>query len=292
MEADETGNLEDDDNLLHRKNNKSFRQVVQNLHHACTWYAGTQMRAADSLVRIQEWLDRKRESPLDEEARNGLESAVEHLRRAIETPGWHEWIRYGLSVPIHVPSLPAEIRTAWSESRTNDTDWIDAGSMRVLVERNTNGTTLESLVDLGETALENKIALADAEDLKADTTLAEKEQKLDESNVTIVSVAAAARAPPKVTSRRGSSSKLKSDGIDSKLAEAERNAQLSAEHHARAHLPKPLQEEIEVKTRSHKINYVIRSIRSSPESDRFVIFGDVLEIGLLTEVLELMDIES
>lgn len=242
------------------------------------------MRAVDSLERLQEYLNRDRDQSPDEEARNAMVEAVGHLQQAIETPGWQEWIRYGMSVPIHAPSIPEEIRTAWSESRGKDVEWIDAGSLRILAERNAPGTTVESLVASGVTAVDDKVAQADAEDLKADTTRSEKRQKSD------TGLAAAARVPPKVSIRKRRVTK--SDQIDAKLAQAALNAQLANEEQARAHLPRPLNDQIDVKTRSHKINYVAHAIRSSHQTDRFVIFGDVSEIGLLTEVLELMNIDS
>lgn len=268
--------------------------MVQNLHTACTWYAGTQTLAADSLDRLQEYLHRKWDQHLEDEARDTLTEAVGHLQRAISTPGWSEWIRYGLLVPVHVPSLPVDIRTAWSESRGKDVEWVDAGSLRELAERNTNGTSIESLVAAGIAAVEDKVTSADAEDLRADSMLAAKQQKkVDKPGLTVVPVAAA-RAPPKVSTRKQFSSKspAKSDRTDAKLAQAAHNAQVANDHLARAHLPRPMPDEIEIKTRSHKINYVVQAIRSSGINDRFVIFGDVLEIGLLTEVLELMDIDS
>lgn len=249
------------------------------------------MRAADSLERLQDYLHRERERPLEDEARDAMVEAVNHLQRAIDFPGWHEWIRYGLSVPIHAPALPVDIRTAWSESQGKDTEWVDAGSLKTLAAGNTNGTTIDSLVSAGHAAMETKIHQADAEDLKADATAVEKQRKSDKAGLAVTPAPVdVAKAPPKVSARRRLSSI--SDGIDARLAQAIQNAQMVKEQQARSHLPRPLDEKIEVKTRSHKINYVVQAVRSSHDDDRFVIFGDVLEIGLLTEVLEVANIIS
>lgn len=252
------------------------------------------MGAEQCLKTLQTSLDRQI-AVEGSEAHTAMTDAVVHLKRALGTPGWAEWIRYAVSVPIHVPDLPLEIRSAWSESRGLDTEWLDAYSTSMLRDANVNGVTLDELAEQGRVRVDDAIRLASAEDASADEVRIKKEEQVEKTGHIVAQSTAAAKPKaisPKKRKVKSSKSLNKSDRIELALAQAERNAQAAAEQQARAHLPRPLPDTIEIKTRSHKINHVLWSIQQSEAEDKFVIYGDSAELGLLTEALDLVDIES
>jgi hypothetical protein len=286
-QADNIGDFEDPDYFLHPRNLQSFQQVVRNLHLACLWLSAPQMDAAGSLIRLEDDIEKK--ANLTDANRAIMREAAEHLQRAIETPGWSEWMRHGVSLPVHIPSLPLEVKEAWSESMRNDTDWIDVHSATRIRDKNDNGTTIEDLIEAGETMLDRKKQEAAADLDKATQAAERKQQKLEKRGL-VVAQSNAAQAPNKVSPRK--KGPTKKDKIDEALAQAARNAQLAIDVEARAHLPRPLPPTAEVKTRSHKMNHVVKTIQSSLPNDKFVIFGDTAELGHCTEVLDLFDISS
>lgn len=283
--ADNIGDFEDPDYLLHPKNLKSFQQVVKNLHIACLWFSAIQVDAAGSLTRLENDIENK--ANLTDANRAIMREAAEHLQRAIETPGWSEWMRYGVSLPVHIPSLPLGVKDAWSDSMTLDSDWIDVHSATKIRDLNDNGMMIDELVETGDLMLDRKKAEASAE-LDRVTEAAERKQQKLEKRGLVVAQSDAAQTPNKVSPRK--KAPAKGAKIDQALAQATRNAQLAIDVEAKAHLPRPLPLTAKVKTRSHKMNYVVQTIRSSLPDDKFVIFGDSAELGLCSEVLEFFDI--
>jgi hypothetical protein len=285
--AESSGDFEDPDYFLHPKNQDSFRQVVKNLHLACLWYSAPQMDAAGCLTRLQNDIDTK--PGLAVESRVIMREAAEHLRIAIDTPGWHEWMRYGVSVPVHLPTLPLEIKEAWSESMKLDCDWIDVHSAMRIRNKNNNGVTIDDLVEAGEKTLKKKKQEAAAELDKATMAAEEKQQQLDRRGLTLAQSNAAQKTHTISPRKRKPSKK---DQLNEALAQAARNAQLAVDVEARLHLPRPLASSAKVKTRSHKMNYLVKTIRSSAPDDKFVVFGETSELGHCTYVLEFFDISS
>jgi hypothetical protein len=286
-ETDIIGDFEDPDYFLHPKNLKSFQQVVRNLHMACLWFSAPQMDAAGCLNRLENDIEIK--ANLTDDNRAIMREAAEHLQRAIDTPGWSEWMRYGVSLPVHIPSLPLGISNAWSDSLELDSEWIDVHSAIRIRDGNENGTTIGDLIEIGERHLDKKQQEAAAE-LNIATEAAEKKQLNLEKRGLVVAQSDAARKPTKVSPRKRGPTKK--DKVEEALAQAARNAQLAIDVEARAHLPRPLPLAAEVKTRSHKMNHVVKTIRSSLPDDKFVIFGDTAELGHVTEVLDFFDISS
>jgi hypothetical protein len=245
------------------------------------------MDASGCLTRLEDDIENK--ANLTDGNRAIMREAAEHLQRAIETPGWSEWMRYAISLPVHIPSLPLALRDAWSESMTLDSEWIDVHSATRIRDKNDNGTTIEDLIEAGERMLDRKKQEAVAELDKSTEAAERKQQKLEKRGL-VVAQSNAAQAPNKVSPRK--KGPTKKDKIEEALAQAARNAQLAIDVEARAHLPRPLPLTSEVKTRSHKMNYVVKTILSSLSDDKFVIFGDTAELGHCTEVLDLFDMSS
>lgn len=251
------------------------------------------MGAVACLERLRD--DLEHNTRLTDEARSRMVQAVDHLERAIGTPGWSEWVRHGMSLPIYAPDLPPEVRGAWSASRSLETDWVDVHSLTALRDKNKNGTTLQELVEAGQKAIDKAVQHALSEDLAAEEVRAKKVEKSAKTGHTLAQSNAASR-PKAAFSRRGGAHKKakaqrdEADETDKAIALAMRNAQLATEEQARSHLPRPLEDAIMVKTRSHKMNHVVKSIRDSSTEDKFVIFGDTAELGHCTEILEFFDI--
>lgn len=251
------------------------------------------MGAAACLDRLRD--DLQHSDRLSDEARVRMSEAAEHLERALNTPGWSEWVRLGMSLPIDAPNLPAKVRAAWSVSRGLDSDWVDAHSLMTLRDQNKNGTTVDELVETGQKVIDGIVQRALSEDLTADDIRAKKEEKSAKSGHALAQ-STAAHKPKTISSprRRGKGvARVKKDDKDETeqaIALAVRNAQVAAEEQARSHLPQPLDGQMMVKTRSHKMNHVVKALKESLPDDRFVIFGDPAELGLCGELLDLFDI--
>jgi DNA polymerase III alpha subunit len=181
------------------------------------------------------------------------------------------------------------VKDGWSESLGKDIDWVDVYSAMNIRDKNQNGTTMEDLVEAGQKTLEKKRKEADAELDKAVAAATKKQEQLEKKGLTAAQ-SNAAQNPHTVSPRK--KTPTKKDKLAEALAQAARNAQLAIDVEARAHLPRPLAGSVEVKTRSHKMNYVVKSIRSSAPDDKFIIFGTTDELGHCTEVLDFFDISS
>jgi hypothetical protein len=54
--------------------------------------------------------------------------------------------------------------------------------------------------------------------------------------------------------------------------------------------PRPLPATLSTRSRSAKVNFVLRAVQSAAKDDKFVIFGDVFELGHMREALDLIDV--
>jgi hypothetical protein len=171
----------------------------------------------------------------------------------------------------------------------HDIEWIDVHSMTNIRDKNQNGITIDDLVEAGDRTLDRKKQEAAAEQDKAAITAERKKQQLEKKGL-IAAQSDAAQNPHTVSPRKRPPSKK--DRLEEALAQAARNAQLAIDVEARSHLPRPLDGTIQVKTRSHKMNYLVKTIRASSGDEKFIIFGDSAELGHSTEILEFFDISS
>jgi len=242
--------------------------------------------ATGPLVRLQDDIDNK--AGLTDQSRAMMREAAGYLQRAINTPGWSNWVSHGVSIPIHLPSLPQEVKEAWSQSMGHDTDWIDALSALQIKEMNIPGATVEDIVTAGIKSLDLKKQEASAHSDKATAAAEKKQERLRKLGV----FAAMTNAIPTSNSvtLEGISSRKKSN-IDKELDQAMLNARLATDADATSCLARPLTTtNIGARTRSPKMNYILESIRSSPPDDRFIIFGGKQMLLQCKEVLGFFDI--
>jgi hypothetical protein len=280
-----SGDIGDIGHFLHPSNASSFCQVVQNLEEACFWSAPPLVDATGCLVRLLDDIDNK--AGLSDQSRAVMREAAEHLERAIDTPGWSNWMPHGVAIPIYIPSLPQEVKVAWSQSMGHDTDWIDAMSALQIKEMNICGATLEDIVIVGMKSLNSKRQEAST-DLDKATAAAEKKQTRARKLGLVAAVTAASQKSSSITPKRTSSKKTAK--IDKALDQAARNAQIAINADAMAGLAQPLPTVLKAKTRSPKMNYILETIDSSPLDDRFIIFGGKQMLLQCLEVLEFFDI--
>lgn len=306
-----SGNFEDEDYFLHSRNQVSFNQVIRNLHLACFWYSAKDMGVLECLERSRVHLTDN--ETLTDEAKVALKEAIYHLERALATPGWHEWMTNGLSIPFEIgSSLPLVIRQAWSDSMDDNPDVIDANSLEILREANVPGAELHDLhiagwdnraykwPEFGQEMerLEKQEMLAESKKPKTKKPTKKKETEKESKKTSRAAAANAPTAPSKTLSKQ---KRLKSvaaprllrrkDQLDEHLEEAARNCMNQFHEKARDNLPRPLPNVLHTKSRSAKVNYVVQSILSASPTDKFVIFGDVYELGLLRDALDLYDIK-
>ncbi|KAK8854687.1 hypothetical protein IAR55_003426 [Kwoniella newhampshirensis] len=290
-----TSGGEDADYFLHPRNAESYNQVVNNLHLACFWYSAREMDAAGCLERTRDWLSKHPEA--SEQVRMHLEESCHHLETAISSPGWDDWMNNAISIPVDGSSFPPIIKHAWSDSFDTQPDMIDLHSLITLRELNRRGVSLQDLYVAGLEFRKNKRD-------KGERQKSQPGQKANNSEGR-KRAGTAAQAPIAVPvspdQRRGSGRKRKGDALDERLEEAARNANAAADYvfdlplrlcAADPQQPRPLPSVMLTKSRSAKVNYVLRSIQEAEKEDKFVIFGDNYELGHLTEGLDMLDITS
>ncbi|WVQ72084.1 hypothetical protein IAR50_001629 [Cryptococcus sp. DSM 104548] len=301
-----TSGGEDADYFLHPRNAESFHQVVINLHLACFWYSARDMDAFECLLRTREWLEKHPNSP--GHIREKLEEACWHLERAIKEEGWVEWMGNAVSMPCDGSFLPPILHQAWSDSLDTKPDMVDVHSLNTLRELNVKGASLQELhmagwasrVEkcdwfwevLGKGYMTGQIREL-LGDKAAKAAMPKKEKKKEEGKKGVSTTISAAQAPreaPKSPSKLRRGKKGDGDEIDSRLDEAGKNARLAKA--LNDHRPSPLTLSIRTKTRSAKVNFVLRTILAAPAEDKFVIFGNTYELGHLTEGLDMCDITS
>ncbi|ORY35479.1 SNF2 family N-terminal domain-domain-containing protein [Naematelia encephala] len=273
--------------FLHAKNKRAFQNVIFNLHLACFWYTSPEMNLLGSLEASQAHLN---EAQMTEENRTLLEEAVQQLRSAIEDPVWSEWnSNVHFSLPFDASLLPEVIKVASTRSPNSNPNLVDAGMLLKLRNDNKGGVSLDELSTIAAIELA-ATSFAAQPTGKSKTS---RGKKLDDG------VSSQVKAPVPVSSETMVASRGKQrttvhdvEGIDEQLQLARSNAAALRERPDHTDLPRPLPERMQTYSRSAKVNYVLHSILSAHEEDKFVIFGSVSEIGHLTEALDLADIKS
>ncbi|WVQ95089.1 hypothetical protein IAU59_002183 [Kwoniella sp. CBS 9459] len=292
-----TSGGEDADYFLHPSNRDTFLRVVSNLHLACFWYSAPDIGAEDGLRRTRFWLNTHPDA--NEHARSQLDEACKHLETALHTPGWNEWMGNAVSMAMDGIALPGEIQAAWSDSAPGDQRLIDTHSLLTIREANEPGTTLEGLIQRGCAHREQKQSDIRRE---LEMTTGKKSRGIGrKSKDNGWSAANAPKSAPKSISTLTPKSRGKRtrDDIDLKLEEAERNAAATVMAAAPLthridgeRIARPLPSLFHTRSRSAKANFVAKLIIEAAPDDKFVIFGDVYELGHLTELLDLLDITS
>ena len=302
------GNFEDPDYFLHPKNTTDFNLVIRNLHLACFWYSAQEMGVAECLDRTRHHL--KTNQTVTPQGRAVLEEAVEHLERALATPGWSEWMVNGVSLPFDASStdFSQRVRSAWSDSVDTNPDAIDALSLQILRDLNRPGMTMHDLHIAGwdhratkhpdffkemervERQSEGVERRSERKDMRQPPSEQfEKEKRSKE-------IKAAAQVPtstsPQKQTRKGQASKKKGN-LDHRLDEAAWNAIQSIRVGTPQYdfPPRPLPTVIRTKSRSAKVNFVLDTISASQQDEKFVVFGDEHELAHIREALELFDIK-
>ena len=293
------GNFEDMDYFLHPRNTKAFQMMVSNLHLACFWYSAREIPVEASLRRTREYLKLKAET-LSPEAKEGLEIAASHFERALDFPGWSEWMHTGISIPCDID--PAEfsetIRHAWSDGFPVNAEALDASSLFKLRGRNTQGRTEDELLAAAIEFKDQKEASFEAKTSKNGKIVQAKKGASLEVEGDGPHVSAPTVGPQLTKSKletkpkRPTKKKKKREEIDLKLEEAVRNAEFLFASPPPPTGPRPLPTVIRMKSRSNKVNHVIDTIRASEMDDKFVIFGNAIELGHVTEALDLIDVRS
>ena len=229
---------------------------------------------------------------LTEQARDALNEVVAHFEAAIACPGWMEWMEHAVSAPydIHDDAISIEVKAAWSDSNFLNPNIIAADSLKLLRTRNRAGVSEEDLKHAGEAHAVAKLAAAQEED--------EHDKKLHMENkkktvpITDEDARTAAHAPTSVSkgviNKRSPKKNKEIDPLILRLDEAARNAEQDVKMDLG---PPPMPPIVHTQSRSAKLNFAVNEILSC-ESDKFVIFGDVFELGHLTEALDLVDVKS
>ncbi|WOO76723.1 putative ATP-dependent helicase [Vanrija pseudolonga] len=296
-----TSGFEDADYFLHPRNTEAFNQVVANLHLACFWFSSADMDIEGALERSDKHLEKKGHK-LNEKQRQGVIEAISYMRQALEAPGWAEWFQHAVvSIPYDGSGLPASILDAWSESPDGSPTTIDAHALRLLRGLNKRGADVAGLCREGweergkrpyadeyakamEKA-EKKWRATGGEDVSLQTA------SLPHHRSDTKAAADKPKAPRVVRVKAGGKEKAKDDDvIDVQLNLAATNAARAAD--LSSVLPRPLPSILRTSSQSAKSNYVIQSVTSAPEDDKFVIFGTFEEIAHLTEALDLAGITS
>lgn len=250
------------------------------------------MDAAGCLERTLHFLKENPDLPEDSHAK--LEEAARHLQRALDTPGWFEWMENALSVPCEAGTLPLLVRTAWSDSRDSNPGLVDIESLAAIRNLNKRGAAMERFISAGAAARTSKrIYLIEEERKEAEREAQRqwKARKTEKGTTAQVSAAKQVRTTGLRSPKKVSPTKRKRSEVDANLEEAERNAQQVIDMEDVSDLPYPLPERLETKTRSAKINFVINSVLKSDPVDKFVIFGDITELVHLENALALFDVQ-
>jgi hypothetical protein len=254
------------------------------------------MGATECLDRTKKQLETN--TTLTPLGRAALEEAVRHLETALATPGWEEWMTHGVSLPFEAGILPEEIKNAWSDSVVTNPNLIDAKSLHTLRDLNTPGRTLHDLELQGRESRAYKHQQM-LQEIDKDARKAKRNRDGQKQTGPRSDVKAAAHVPAtsEKVARSPSTSKRTVrpfDDLAGRLDEAARNAALASIppplllHSG----PLPLPVSISTKSRSAKLNFVLQSVLSSAEGDKFVIFGDKYELGHVSEAFDLVDVKS
>lgn len=284
-----TSQGEDIDYFLHPRNTAQLNQVVANLHLACMWFSSSDMDLESAYSRTIKHLEKSKN--LTEEQRAGLQEAIRHMRAAIDTPAWSEWMRNGAaSIPCEVPGFPMQILDSWSDSPDSDNTMLDIHALRRLRELNHRGAAVN---DVARAGWDERAKGPHAEALLKVMEKAEKSWRAGQQVATGDDKESAHKHDTKAAAEKSRAPKIvkakRKSGVDARLDTAAKNAKRAAELTSTA--PRPLPSLLNITTASSKVSYVVRSILASP-NDKFVVFGTYEEIGHVTEALDLAGISS
>jgi hypothetical protein len=279
--------------------------------------------------------------PLD--AKVKLKEACRHLRRALNTPGWNEWMNNSVSLPFEASpdQFSARIRDAWSDSMNDCPDAIDSHSLALLREANVRGATEQALHIKGWDGraykcsyyfevMENVAARARLDDARRERAERRDIQVLEKEKAQGRHGSGSSAAGPatqllkagvKRTERKGGAAKptgsakaskskgneqgrskarADKDELERNLDEAKVNAKrakersvwMSDDEDEEDDRPRPLPEVVHTTSRCPKINHIMKRMQEADISDRFVVFGEPIELGHVSEALELIDVKQ
>lgn len=209
----------------------------------------------------------------------------------------------GISIPYDGESLPPRIRDAWSDSMDTSPDMVDAHSLYLLRCLNTPGRTIHDLHLRGWESRAVRHAGIHEEWIKTAQKADREWVKATKEDATTSHssnrTTSAAKRPTNTqtfSGKRKSTKRVKKDDLEKSLEEAARNAAMASAKvvdTSEADLaPRPLPMQLATKSRSSKINFVLRSVMESLKDDKFIIFGHHFELGHVSEALDLVDIKS
>lgn len=284
-----TSEGQDPDYLLHSNNLESLYQVVFNIHLALTWFTSTDMDLEASIQRTAQHLEKKAHKMAPGTIVQ-VEKALMHMREALDTPGWLEWMQSeAASMPFSVPDLPLSISESWAEAPDNEPTLVDAHSLVQLRKLNTRGTDPNLLAMAGwderagkPRSLKLLKTMESAETLWRDGRLGQ-DPHITRHREDKKAAADKPNAPRVVRNKH-----YKADvELDERLDAAERNAARSANEAT----PRPLPDVVVTSSVSSKINWVVRSVLSAPE-DKILVFATWEESAHLSEAFDLAGIKS
>ena len=236
---------------------------------------------------------------LDQNARAGLEEAATHLQIALELPGWVEWMESAVSAAYETlaTDIPAEISMSWSDSPGGRPDLIGADCLKTLRSLNKPGVTDEDLDEAGDHNRSLKIAAAITED-EEDKSLSQdmkspkkqKQSRGPEYEVTGI-LQSAAHAPTSINKGVISRRKDKERRRNGKTAGRRCSECLAGSQHDSERTGDLCH--LRYKPRLARRNSISSSRRCyQRQATNLCVFGDIYELGHLTEALDLLDIKS
>lgn len=282
-----TSEGQDPDYLLHPKNAEALNTTEMNMRLVQTWFTSMDMDLDGGISRTTQYLEKKKAAgTISEERARELEEALNHMRRALHTPAWREWMENcPASVPFSLTNLPVSVTESWSESPDNEPTTVDAHSLIMLRKLNTRGRE-QNMVALA--GWDERAKRPQAQDvLKQWREGTEKDLELARHRN---SKEAAAEKPnaPKVARNKHYKVDAEEDDLDARLAAAESNA-AKAENEA---LPRPLPNVVMTSSYSGKVNWIVRAILTGAPDDQFIIFSTWEDSAHLTEAFDLAGIKS
>ncbi|KAK4686248.1 hypothetical protein P7C73_g3887, partial [Tremellales sp. Uapishka_1] len=280
----------DRDYLLHANNTDSFNIVVQNMHAACSWFSAPDMDAEGCIERTRAYLEEDaRTGNLTDEKRAVLKELIGHLETAVANQTWREWMFHGIAVPFDASELEVDVNQAWSDSRDSDSSLVASDCLLHIRQENKNGSTVGQIIKTGLDRRRWKEKKLEEEKEKRAKVKQVKSKDTISHAPTLGSNSAVKNAGKQV--RKASKNAKKATQDPAETAESPSKKKEKDQPVLDPSLPPPLPSTIQTFSRSSKINYIVEAILSAP-ADKFVIFGDNNELGLVTEALDLIDVKS
>jgi hypothetical protein len=231
--------------------------MISNIQLACFHFSSEDMAKDDEgildNINVADGGLERKEKPVAPELRPKLVEALHHLYSAYTQPGLMEWMKNGVSAPFEAGALPAAVRIAWSDS-PGMPDVLDADSLIKLRNANRVGALRSDIIKQG--------------------------------------ISHRARKSRSSTKRRSPSVA----GIPSPSSAASMTAGMGGPGPTADHPGgspddvRPLPSTLKIISRSSKLNFVLQQLLSAPPSDKFIIWGEPVEFGHLTEALDLFEI--